>query len=129
MDVTLKGGLLVGGGGGGRTGSASAAAVAAAAAAVAEGEGGVTRYRARLLPHVNGGELVDLLARQDTVRRGRVGVEVGVGKGGRMSYPLPGAPLAARGWGEGGQSLGEARRSETGQGYNTVRRWRRSVAL
>eukprot|EP00904_Undaria_pinnatifida_P008640 jgi/Undpi1/4906/HiC_scaffold_19.g08258.m1 len=66
VDVTLKGGLLVGGGGGGRTGSASAAAVAAAAAAVAEGEGGVTRYRARLLPHVNGGELVDLLARQDT---------------------------------------------------------------
>ena len=71
VDVKLRGGFLVGDRGGGAAGPASAAAVAAAAASVAGGGGGVTRYRARLLPNVDGGELVDLLAGQETVRRGQ----------------------------------------------------------
>lgn len=70
MDVRLRDGLVVGEGTGASVASASAAAAAAAAR-----EGGVTRYRSRLLPYVDGGDLVDLLARQDTVRCGGGEVE------------------------------------------------------
>eukprot|EP00903_Cladosiphon_okamuranus_P011403 g10746.t1 len=58
VDVKLRDGLVVGDGGG----AAGAGSMAMAAAS----RGGVTRYRARLLPFVDGGDLVDLLARQDT---------------------------------------------------------------
>lgn len=69
VDVKLRDGLVVGDGGGGGAAGAGSAAIAAVAAG---GEAGVTRYRARLLPFVDGGDLVDLLARQDTVREKRV---------------------------------------------------------
>ncbi|CAM9340569.1 unnamed protein product [Scytosiphon promiscuus] len=59
VDVKLRDGLAVGDGGGS---TASAAAAAARAATTA----GITSYRARLLPSVDGGDLVDLLARQET---------------------------------------------------------------
>lgn len=62
VNVKLRDGLVVGDGGG--------AAGAGSAAMAARGQGGVTSYRARLLPFVDGGDLVDLLARQDTVREG-----------------------------------------------------------
>lgn len=67
MDVKLRDGLTVGDGGG------PAGAGSAAVAAAASGEAGVTSYRARLLPFVDGGDLVDLLARQNTVRLQRRG--------------------------------------------------------
>ncbi|CAM9769372.1 unnamed protein product [Ascophyllum nodosum] len=60
VDVKLRPGLTVRDRGG-----ASSAAVSAAAATEA-GERGITRYRSRLLHFVDGGDLVDLLARQDT---------------------------------------------------------------
>eukprot|EP00752_Nemacystus_decipiens_P005896 g5329.t1 len=60
VDVKLRDGLVVGDGG------AAVGAGSAAMAAAAGGRAGVTSYRARLLPFVDGGDLVDLLARQDT---------------------------------------------------------------
>lgn len=69
VDVKLRDGLVVGDDCGGAAGAGSAA-MATAAAAV--GQAGVTSYRARLLPFVDGGDLVDLLARQDTVREGGI---------------------------------------------------------
>lgn len=73
VDVKLRDGLVVGDGGGpaGAGAGADSAAMAAAAAATG-GRAGVTSYRARLLPFVDGGDLVDLLARQDTVRDGSI---------------------------------------------------------
>lgn len=67
VDVKLRDGLVVGDGG--RGGGGGAAGAGGAAMAAAE-HAGVTSYRARLLPFVDGGDLVDLLARQDTVREG-----------------------------------------------------------
>lgn len=71
VDVKLRDGLTVGDSGGAAGTGAGSAAVAAAAGA------GVTSYRARLLPFVDGGDLVDLLARQNTVRWGGGGVGKG----------------------------------------------------
>lgn len=71
VDVKLRDGLVVGDGGGPAGAGAGSAAMAAAAAATG-GRAGVTSYRARLLPFVDGGDLVDLLARQDTVRDGSI---------------------------------------------------------
>lgn len=78
VDVKLRDGLVVGGGGGGGAGSAAAAEAVGKA-----GVGGVSSYRARLLPFVDGGDLVDLLAKQDTVRGREEGKEGALGRVGR----------------------------------------------
>lgn len=50
--------------------TAAAASGGGGGASCVVGVGGITRYRSRLLPSVDGGDLVALLAKQDTVRRG-----------------------------------------------------------
>lgn len=60
VDVKLRDGLT--------TGDLIPSAANRTAAAGGRNLGGATRYRARLLPHVDGGDLVDLLASHNTVR-------------------------------------------------------------
>lgn len=111
VDVKLRDGLVVGDGGG--AAGAGSAAMAAAATAAAGGQAGVTSYRARLLPFVDGGDLVDLLARQDTVSEERTSLKR---RGTR------------RGWG-GGQEGREQRRSGCEGGPDQIGAQARATAV
>lgn len=72
MDVWLREGFNVDNRG--VTAAAAAEALSAAGGGgggrwwQARGATGITRYRSRLLPHVEGGDLLEHLAKQDTVR-------------------------------------------------------------